>query len=235
MTLTQLRYVIAAADTGSMNEAAKKLFISQPSLSQALRELEKEIGIEIFLRNNRGVILTEEGKEFLGYARQVTEQYELMESRYVEKKDVKKKFAVSMQHYTFAVSAFIGMVKQFGMEEYEFAVRETTTYEVIEDVTIDLFERIYKKAFRELEEMPPEDHIDIKYEDFCKDPKGYVKLIYEHLGIDGFEEAKPYFDAYLESQKNYKKNKFELTPRLRDKINAKLGFYFEHYGYEMQK
>ena len=116
MTLTQLRYVIAAADTGSMNEAAKKLFISQPSLSQALRELEKEIGIEIFLRNNRGVILTEEGKEFLGYARQVTEQYELMESRYVEKKDVKKKFAVSMQHYTFAVSAFIGMVKQFGME-----------------------------------------------------------------------------------------------------------------------
>ena len=79
MTLTQLRYVIAAADTGSMNEAAKKLFISQPSLSQALRELEKEIGIEIFLRNNRGVILTEEGKEFLGYARQVTEQYELME------------------------------------------------------------------------------------------------------------------------------------------------------------
>lgn len=74
-----------------------------------------------------------------------------------------------------------------------------------------------------------------KYEDFCKDPKGYVKLIYEHLGIDGFEEAKPYFDAYLESQKNYKKNKFELTPRLRDKINAKLGFYFEHYGYEMQK
>ena len=110
-----------------------------------------------------------------------------------------------------------------------------TPYEVIEDVTIDLFERIYKKAFRELEEMPPEDHIDIKYEDFCKDPKGYVKQIYEHLGIDGFEEAKPYFDAYLESQKNYKKNKFELTPRLRDKINAKLGFYFEHYGYEMQK
>ena len=83
--------------------------------------------------------------------------------------------------------------------------------------------------------MPPEDHIDIKYEDFCKDPEGYVKQIYDHLGIDGFEEAKPYFDAYLESQKNYKKNKFELTPELRDKINAKLGFYFEHYGYEMQK
>lgn len=134
MTLTQLRYVIAVADTGSMNEAAKRLFIAQPSLSQSLKELEKEIGIEIFLRTNRGVVLTEEGAEFLGYARQVAEQYELMESRYVEKKNVKKRFAVSMQHYTFAVKAFIEMVKQFGMDEYEFAVRETKTYEVIEDV-----------------------------------------------------------------------------------------------------
>lgn len=119
MTLTQLRYVIAAADTGSMNEAAKSSLFPSPVVPGPQRA-GKEIGIEIFLRNNRGVILTEEGKEFLGYARQVTEQYELMESRYVEKKDVKKKFAVSMQHYTFAVSAFIGMVKQFGMEEYEF-------------------------------------------------------------------------------------------------------------------
>jgi hypothetical protein len=126
-------------------------------------------------------------------------------------------------------------INMFTKEMGLFCLNDPAPYDVIEDVTIDLFERIYKKAFRELEEMPPEDHIDIKYEDFCKDPKGYVKLIYEHLGIDGFEEAKPYFDAYLESQKNYKKNKFELTPRLRDKINAKLGFYFEHYGYEMQK
>ena len=134
MTLTQLRYVIAVADTGSMNEAAKRLFVAQPSLSQALKELEKEIGITIFLRNNRGVLLTEAGAEFLGYARQVAEQYELMESRYIEKKNIKKKFAVSMQHYTFAVNAFIELVKQFGMDEYEFAVRETKTYEVIEDV-----------------------------------------------------------------------------------------------------
>ena len=134
MTLTQLRYVIAAADTGSMNEAAKKLFISQPSLSQALRELEKEIGIEIFLRNNRGVVLTPEGQEFLGYARQVTEQYKLMESRYIEKKNVKKKFGVSMQHYSFAVQAFVEMVRRFGMERYEFSIYETQTYDVIENV-----------------------------------------------------------------------------------------------------
>lgn len=162
MTLTQLKYVIAIADTGSMNEAAKRLFIAQPSLSQSLKELEKETGIEIFLRTNRGVVLTEEGAEFLGYARQVAEQYELMESRYVEKKNVKKKFAVSMQHYTFAVNAFIEMVKQFGMDEYEFAVRETKTYEVIEDVKnfrseigilyVNEFNRnVLMKLFRELE------------------------------------------------------------------------------------
>ncbi len=134
MTLTQLKYVITIADTGSMNEAAKLLFISQPSLSLALKELEHEIGTELFKRSNRGVVLTPEGQEFLGYARQVTEQYKLMESRYIEKKNVKKKFGVSMQHYTFAVNAFIEMVKQFGMDEYEFAVREEKTYEVIEDV-----------------------------------------------------------------------------------------------------
>ncbi len=134
MTLTQLKYVIAIADTGSMNEAAKQLYIAQPSLSQAVRELEKEIGAELFRRGNRGVILTAEGEEFLGYARQVVQQYELMESRYIEKKNIKKKFGVSMQHYTFAVNAFIELVKQFDIDEYEFAVRETKTYEVIEDV-----------------------------------------------------------------------------------------------------
>ncbi len=134
MTLTQLRYVITIADTGSMNEAAKKLFISQPSLSLSVKDLEEEIGVELFRRSNRGVSLTLEGTEFLSYARQVVEQYQLIESHYIDKKNVKKKFGVSMQHYTFAVNAFVEMVKQFGMDEYEFAVRETKTYEVIEDV-----------------------------------------------------------------------------------------------------
>ena len=134
MTLNQLRNVIAIADTGSMNEAAKQLYIAQPSLSQSIKELEKEIGAELFRRGNRGVVLTVEGEEFLSYARQVVQQYELMEHRYVEKKNVKKKFGVSMQHYTFAVNAFIELVKQFDMDEYEFAVRESKTYEVIEDV-----------------------------------------------------------------------------------------------------
>ena len=134
MTLTQLKYVVTVAGEKSMNEAAKKLFISQPSLSTAIRELETEIGIEIFRRTSRGIVVTPEGEEFIGYARQVTEQCELIETKYVQKEKVKRKFGVSMQHYTFAVNAFVEKVKQFGMEKYEFAVRETKTYEVIEDV-----------------------------------------------------------------------------------------------------
>lgn len=133
MTLQQLKYAIAVADHSSMNEAAKSLFISQPSLSGAMKELEKEIGFEIFLRTNRGIVITPEGEEFLGYARQVTEQYRLLRNRYIEK-DSKEKFSVSMQHYSFAVKAFVETVKRAGMENYEFAVHETKTFEVIENV-----------------------------------------------------------------------------------------------------
>ena len=134
MTLAQLRYTIEIAKAGSMNEAAKSLYISQPSLSTAIRELEAETGVEIFRRTNRGIAVTPAGEEFLGYARQVVEQYKLMEAKYIFKEQSRKKFSVSMQHYTFAVNAFVELVKQFGMDEYEFAVHETKTYEVIEDV-----------------------------------------------------------------------------------------------------
>lgn len=134
MTLAQLKYAITVANANSMNEAARTLFISQPSLSAAIRDLEDEIGVELFRRTNRGISLTPDGEEFIGYARQVVEQYQLIESKYIAKETVKKKFAVSMQHYTFAVNAFVEMVKQFGMDEYEFAVHETRTYDVIEDV-----------------------------------------------------------------------------------------------------
>ena len=133
MTLQQLKYALTISDCGSMNEAAKQLFISQPSLSETMKELETEIGLDIFLRSNRGIVITPEGEEFLGYARQVTEQFGLLQSKYIDKK-VKEKFSVSTQHYTFAVKAFVETVKQIGMEQYEFAVHETTTISVIENV-----------------------------------------------------------------------------------------------------
>mgnify|MGYP000280749789 CR=1 FL=1 len=133
MTLQQLRQVLTIAESNSMNEAAKKLFVSQPNLSATVREVEEELGITVFMRNNRGITVTAEGEEFLGYAKQVVEQYHLLENRYLNVES-KKKFSVSMQHYSFAVKAFVQLAKEVGMDEYEFAVRETKTYEVIEDV-----------------------------------------------------------------------------------------------------
>ena len=134
MTLQQLKYAVAIADKNSMNEAAKALFVSQPSLSNAIKELEREIGVTIFLRNNKGIAITMEGTAFLGYARQVVEQAELLEEKYLDVKPSKQKFGVSTQHYSFAVNAFVDLIKEYGIEEYEFTLREIRTYEIIEDV-----------------------------------------------------------------------------------------------------
>lgn len=134
MTLQQLKYAVCTAECKSMNKAASKLFISQPSLSGTIRDLEEEIGMKIFSRSNRGITITPEGEDFLGYARQILQQYQLMEEKFIEKKKPKQKFSVSMQHYTFAVQAFIEMAKDFGMDDFEFAVHETKTHEVIESV-----------------------------------------------------------------------------------------------------
>ena len=116
MTLQQLKYALTIADCNSINEASKQLFISQPSLSETIRELETELGFDIFLRSNRGIVITPEGEEFLGYARQVTEQFGLLKSKYIDKK-TKEKFSVSTQHYTFAVQAFLETVKKTGKEQ----------------------------------------------------------------------------------------------------------------------
>ena len=133
MTLQQLKYVIAIADSGSVNSAAKNLYLSQPSLSSAVKELEEEIGFELFRRSNRGVTITAEGEEFLNYARQICQQYILLEDRFVAGRS-RKKFSVSTQHYTFAINAFVEMVRKVGMEEYEFSILETRTYECVENV-----------------------------------------------------------------------------------------------------
>jgi DNA-binding transcriptional LysR family regulator len=134
MTLQQLKYVIEVARSQSINKAAQRLFISQPSLSSALKELEEEIGITIFIRSNKGILPTPEGSEFLGYARQVVEQTELLENRYTKTRTPQQHFSVSAQHYAFAVSAFVRLLKDYDREEYEFSFRETKTNEIIDDV-----------------------------------------------------------------------------------------------------
>lgn len=134
MTLQQLRYVVTVAETGTITEAANKLYISQPSLTNAIHELEKEMNIVIFNRTNKGISLSKEGDDFLGYARQVLEQASILEERYKENSGGKKQFCVSTQHYSFAVNAFVDLIQEYGQEAYDFSLRETQTYEIIEDV-----------------------------------------------------------------------------------------------------
>ncbi|MBE6875541.1 MAG: LysR family transcriptional regulator [Ruminococcus sp.] len=133
MTLQQLHYAIVISETGSMNKAAEILYIAQPSLTSAIKELEKETGIIIFNRSGKGVSLTADGTEFLTYARQVYQQYEALQEKYAGR-TIRKKFGVSAQHYSFAVKAFVNLVKKFDTYDYEFAIRETKTGEVISDV-----------------------------------------------------------------------------------------------------
>lgn len=151
MKLNQLRYAIAVANHKSMNKAAEELYITQPSLSSAIRELEEEIRLQIFVRSNRGITITSEGEEFLGYARQMLDYYRLMEEKYIDNKETKKKFSVSMQHYTFAVEAFMNMAKTLEVHEYELAVHETKTSEVIENVYFNRSEIgiLYRNDFNE--------------------------------------------------------------------------------------
>ena len=134
MTILQLKYVIKSVECGSITEAARQLFISQPSLSAALKDIETEFGIEIFYRTSKGISLSPDGIEFLSYARQIVEQAELLEQRYNNKKPSKQLCSVSTQHYAFAVNAFVNLISSLSAEEYEFTLRETRTYEIIDDV-----------------------------------------------------------------------------------------------------
>ena len=134
MTLTQMNYIITISETGSLNKAAETLYISQPSLTNAVKELEKELGITIFNRSGRGVTLTNDGTEFLMYARQIYGQYESVLEKYSEGGSYKKKFGVSTQHYSFAVNAFVDVVQAYDAEKYDFILRETQTGEIIDDV-----------------------------------------------------------------------------------------------------
>lgn len=160
MTIIQLKYVIALANSASMREAASRLYVSQPALSSTIKELEEEINVQIFERSNKGISVTDEGREFLSYAKQAVSQYELIEDRYTSGWKDKRHFSVSMQHYVFALHAFINTIKQYDSSKYIYEVHETRTDEVLSNVRnmkseIGIVsyskssEKVIKKLFRE--------------------------------------------------------------------------------------
>ena len=134
MTILQLKYAITIANSGSFREAATRLFVSQPALSTTMKELEEEIGIQLFERTNKGIRVTKSGEDFIIYAKEAVSQYKIIEDRFIDKDKNKSHFSVSMQHYVFAVHAFSSVVKKHKSEKYVFAVRETQTDKVLDDV-----------------------------------------------------------------------------------------------------
>lgn len=134
LTLQQLRYFIEVAAEGSISAAADLLYVAQPTMSAAMKDLEARVGRALLARSARGVTLTVDGTEFLGYARQVVEQVALLEQRYLGRPPSRRLLGVSAQHYSFAVDAFVRVVKAIGAAEYEFSLRETRTWDIIEDV-----------------------------------------------------------------------------------------------------
>lgn len=134
MKLQQLRYVVKVAECGSITEASRRLFVSQPSITASIRDLEDEMGVHIFERTNKGVIVSEEGETFLGYARQVLDQADLLEGKYKGTSEQVPHFSVSCQHFSFAVNAFVDVIREFDAARYDFTLREEQTHEIIEDV-----------------------------------------------------------------------------------------------------
>ena len=136
MKLQQLRYLVAIVDCGSFNRASQTLYVTQPTMSKAIEDLEREMGITILARTNRGVTLTEEGTRFLSYARQVVEQADLLEEQYKGSTPARRVFSISSQHYAFVVNAFVRLVQDVGRDRYEFSLREGRTADIIEDVRL---------------------------------------------------------------------------------------------------
>lgn len=181
MTLQQLLYVLTVSDEGTMNKAAEKLYVSQPTLTSAIRSIEQELQIQIFNRTSHGVTLTNQGREFLTYARQLYQQYELLKNRYEDVSMRRNKFRVSCQHYSFATKAFVQTVRQFGTSKYDFAISETKTMQVIEDVGNSLSEigilylSNYNRHF--MEKQFEEWNLEFHHLTYCN---AYVYLYKEH-------------------------------------------------------
>lgn len=133
MNLQFLRYVIEIAETGSITEASRRLHIAQPSLSNALKTIEREVGFDIFSRSHTGIALTKEGVEFLGYARGAVRQMDALENRFVAKRDTRQRFCISTQHFTFTANAFVEMAQAYGEDSFELILNETQTRQILED------------------------------------------------------------------------------------------------------
>ena len=225
MKLQQLRYVVKVAECGSITEASRRLFVSQPSITASIRDLENEMGVHIFERTNKGVVVSEEGETFLGYARQVLDQADLLEGKYKGASEQVPHFSVSCQHYSFAVNAFVDVVNKYDADEYNFILRETQTGEIIDDVANnnseigvlflssqneEVLTKLFKKndlVFEEIFEASPHIFISKNHPLASKDAveldelKPYPYLVYEQGERNSFYFSEEFLSV-LDMPKN---------------------------------
>ena len=225
MRIQQLVYLEKIAEKGSINEAAKDLFLTQPSLSNAMKDLEQEMNIQLLVRHKNGVSLTEEGREFLVYARQILDQVNLMEEKYKRKTKRKRDFSVSAQHYAFVVHAFVALIRQEAGDEYQFTLRETETQNILEDLMkfkselgilyLNNFNRqVMKKLFKEknLEFKPlftAKPHVFISRENPLASQSSITLEEledYPYLSYEQGEENSFYFSEEILSTMEHKKS-----------------------------
>lgn len=224
MTIQSLSYIVAVAEVGSITEAAKRLHISQPSLSASVKEAEREVGFKIFTRSRSGIALTKEGVEFLGYARQVIQEMRLLEDRFILNQPEKQRFCVSTQHYTFTANAFVEMVQKFGRERFEFILNETQTHQILEDVKnrfcdlgILAEHPLAGRASVTLKDLQPYPRLNFfqgNYEsaDFSEEPFSTVfaekeirvsdraAIVNLMIGLDGYTISTGIFPEYLQGR-----------------------------------
>lgn len=136
MTLLQLNYIMEIYNCGSINKAAQNLFVSQSTISSSIKELEEEINTTIFLRSNRGIEITDEGREFLNYIRPIVEQQKKIQNLYSNKKSLpESRLNISTQRYPFCAKAFVDFLENQTKGKYEFRFKEVGMYQSIEDVS----------------------------------------------------------------------------------------------------
>ncbi|MFT9049754.1 LysR family transcriptional regulator [Liquorilactobacillus nagelii] len=225
MRLQQLKYLEKVVAVGSINVAAKELFLTQPSLSKAIKELETEMGIQILRRQQTGVILTNDGREFMAYANQILDQVNLLDQKYKKQLPRKQAFSVSAQHYAFVVHAFVELIKSVNTEEFQFTLRETETENIIKD--LDSFkseigvlylnrfnQKVLQNLFRDsnLEFHPlfhVQPHVFLSRDNPLTQKKS-LKLTdlsdYPYLSYEQGDNNSFYFEEEILSNQNYKMN-----------------------------
>ena len=133
MNIQQLRYVVAIANSGTFREAAEKMYVSQPSLSISVRDLEKELGFKIFRRTSSGTFLTRRGMEFYEKAQDVVKGFDIFQNQYASPEEEKKEFSISSQHYDFLPP----LMTEFSIrypENKNFRIFESTTVQILDEV-----------------------------------------------------------------------------------------------------